>query len=217
MTARRDWVGQRFGRRVVTAVRFDGNTIASCRCDCGRVDDVRANQLYRTTQCASCRAVEHGEARSLGNSTEYEIWMGMNSRCHRPSHKRYHRYGGRGITVCARWRQSFLSFLEDVGRRPSNEHSLDRIDNDGGYEPGNVRWATRKEQARNRRSNRFVDLGGEKVTIAEAAERIGVSPESMRKRLTRTNWDANIVASRIIDLRCREFRRRSYNWFTCAA
>jgi hypothetical protein len=86
----------------------------------------------------------------MSSTPEYFAWAAMLSRCHNPANPRYDDYGGRGITVCDRWRADFAAFLADVGRRPSPAHSLDRIDNDRGYEPGNCRWATAYVQARNR-------------------------------------------------------------------
>lgn len=82
---------------------------------------------------------------------EYFVWSNMKNRCTNKNCDKYEYYGGRGIQVCARWQKSFVAFLEDVGERPSLQHSLDRIDNDGNYEPGNVRWATRFEQMNNQR------------------------------------------------------------------
>jgi len=84
-------------------------------------------------------------------SREYNSWRAMRKRCHYPAHHNYPSYGGRGITVCERWRFSFDNFLEDMGFRPEG-HTLDRIDNDGDYEPGNVRWATAEQQRKNKRS-----------------------------------------------------------------
>lgn len=97
----------------------------------------------------------HGDLRGVYNGghapAEYTCWKNMRRRCTNPAAKDYSRYGGRGITVCDRWQQSYAVFLADVGRRPSPTHSLDRIDNAGHYAPGNVRWATRSEQRRNTR------------------------------------------------------------------
>lgn len=91
---------------------------------------------------------------------EYSSWLNMKSRCYNPNDKRYERYGGRGIMVCQRWRDSFWNYLEDVGRKPSAKHTIDRIDNDGNYEPGNVRWATIREQNANRsNSNPVTGVG----------------------------------------------------------
>ncbi|NBS69841.1 hypothetical protein EBT31_13150 [bacterium] len=93
----------------------------------------------------------------------------MRKRCLSESDSYWHRYGGRGIKVCMQW-SNFWQFLADVGERPSLKHTLDRIDNDGHYEPGNVRWATRKEQANNRATNRMVVINGQRMTLMQAAE-----------------------------------------------
>ncbi len=92
----------------------------------------------------------HGHARRGHTSPEYRSWMAMKVRCYSTKHRMFYRYGGRGIRVCDRWLDSFQAFLEDVGPKPTKEHTLDRLDGDRGYEPDNCRWATRKEQAQNR-------------------------------------------------------------------
>ena len=122
-----------------------------------------------------------------GMTVEYRAWSCMLTRCYQPNFVHYGNYGGRGITVCAEWRASYAAFLAHVGRRPSPEHSLDRIDSRGNYEPGNCRWATRKEQARNTRRNRLVTIAGETLPIAAWAERYGVPRARISARL-RAGW-----------------------------
>jgi hypothetical protein len=110
--------------------------------------------------------------------------MAMIGRCTNPHNKSWEYYGGRGIKVCERWQSSFNDFLADMGPRPTQSHSIDRFpDQNGNYEPTNCRWATKKEQSRNMRRNRLVDLGGEKITLAEACERTGVNYGSAKWRL----------------------------------
>lgn len=121
-------------------------------------------------------------------SVEYRVWRSMIERCYQRTHPKYPRYGGRGITVCKRWRKSFFNFLADVGRRPAPKMTIDRENNDGNYEPGNVRWATAKEQARNRSSNRIVALNGERTSLIVACEKLGLRYGTIKRRLQR-GWD----------------------------
>lgn len=116
------------------------------------------------------------------------IYRNMLARCLDPTNAAYAAYGGRGITVCGRWRDSFENFFADVGRRPSSAHTIDRIDNDRGYEPGNVRWATASEQARNRRSSRRLTIQGTTCCLTEWATRSGVDYRVIRRRLAK-GWD----------------------------
>lgn len=117
-------------------------------------------------KCAGCRQdwrlPRQNEKHGLSKSVEYTTWSRAVNRCHNPKNKVYRYYGARGISVCDLWRKSFLIFLKDMGKRPSNKHSLDRINNDGNYEPGNCRWATVLQQARNRHypiRNSSIDYG----------------------------------------------------------
>ena len=111
-------------------------------------------------------------------------WQAMWERCTRTKHRHWKDYGGRGIKVCERW-ESLENFIADVGRRPSATHSIDRIDNDGNYEPGNVRWATRVEQHRNKRTNHLLTFNGETLPISEWAERTGLGKTTIRQRIHR--------------------------------
>jgi hypothetical protein len=116
---------------------------------------------------------------------EYRAWINMRSRCYTPSSTGYELYGGRGISVCADWNTSFAAFLRDMGHRPSPQHSLDRIDTNGNYEPENCRWATHKTQSRNVRSNRIVLISGRGATLAEAVESSGLPYNTVLYRIRR--------------------------------
>lgn len=183
--------GERHGRLVsvrrISASPNGQSSIWLFCCDCGEeketlVSSVRAG---RTTSCGCVQRERSGSRPKHGMSgtAEYRAWSCMKSRCYNPNLNRYSIYGGRGINVCDRWLNSFDNFLADVGHRPSKDYSLDRIDVNGNYEPSNVRWADRKTQARNKRSNRVVDIAGERMSLAEACERAGVNYKKVQDRL----------------------------------
>lgn len=129
------------------------------------------------------RNFRHGFKRASGASPEYVIWNNMRARCNNPRTPHYERYGGRGIKVCNRWNEDFTAFLSDMGCRPSSRHSIERKDNSGDYEPGNCRWATAQEQARNRRSSKIIEVGGVSQTLSEWAEACGISIATIHARL----------------------------------
>lgn len=183
-------IGQRFTRLVV--IERDESQrprrMFMCRCDCGALLSVRPENLHnqRNKSCGCLskdltreRFTVHGHARDRHAATrflppEYVAWCNMLARCGNPKHRVFHHYGGRGIRVCEAWRASFEQFLRDVGLRPSPKHSIDRINNDGHYEPGNIRWATQSEQMRNTR----------RAHAAKASPSVGLTKASTMRRGT---------------------------------
>ena len=173
-----DPTGRRYDRlfvvRRVTNQPSSGNARFLCKCDCGNETIVTGAALRAGhTRSCGCRFVDFGGNHTHGGTgtTEHDIWRCMLQRCGSPRHKDY---AGRGISVCDRW-QDFANFRDDMGPRPSADHSIERVENDGNYEPGNCRWATAKQQGRNKRNNILVEYSGRTMCLAEAAEIAGVN------------------------------------------
>ena len=163
-----DITRKRFGRLLVLARGPNRGKRAAwrVRCDCGAISLVTGCNL-RSGNTQSCGCLQ-AELASAANGTHFEsrpptpefaTWISMRKRCYVSTSKDYRHYGGRGIIVCERWRKSYLSFLSDVGRRPSSNHSIDRINNDGNYEPKNCRWATRSQQNFNQKRHLLGNSG----------------------------------------------------------
>ena len=123
----------------------------------------------------------------MTKTPEYNSWRGMKNRCFNPNYQHYSHYGSRGITVCDRWKNSFQNFLADMGSRPTAKHSLDRIDNDGDYCPGNCRWATKAEQENNKRNNRLITIGCVTLNIAQWTKEMGFGETIIFMRL-KSGW-----------------------------
>lgn len=126
-------------------------------------------------------------------SKEYRAWVNMIARCENESRELFHRYGGRGITVCARWRSIFEAFLEDIGPAPKASAQLDREDNDGNYEPSNCRWVTPKQNANNRSSNRVIAFDGLEMTLSEWADHVGIHKNTLIKRLSKWSLEKSLT------------------------
>lgn len=196
----KDLTGQKFGRLTVVdyAGSVKGVAYWKCLCDCGVVRErIQSRHLCSgTTKSCGCLGREvllkvhtvHG----MYHLPENKVWNSMKQRCLNPRCHAYEDYGGRGITVCRRWIDSFADFYADVGPRPSAQHSLDRIDNDGNYEPGNVRWSTMSQQNRNMRSNKIVTHNGASMLSADWARRCGVTTTVFCRWMKRYGSDVAI-------------------------
>ena len=169
--------------------------------DCGTPFPVKAFRLahgrgkYCSRPCRNRGISSHRESTNGVRSPEYMAWTSMKTRCLNPADRHYPNYGGRGITICGAWQRSFKSFLTDVGRRPSPNHSLDRYpDNNGNYEPGNVRWATALEQSHNRRTNRLVTFRGTTQCVNQWARETGIPSTTLLRRLSRWSVEQSLTA-----------------------
>lgn len=183
----------RFGRLTVIGegepVAWRDRTFrrAKCLCDCGEIRSVQIPKLKsgQTVSCG-CYAAERAsrENRTHGRSRtpEYTSWRSMIQRCENPKATDYEIYGGRGVKICDRWRNSFEAFLADMGPRPAG-NTLDRIDHTGDYEPSNCRWATAKAQTANRSNMNSHEIDGELLNLSEAEKRFGVTRKTLRQRI----------------------------------
>lgn len=195
-----DLTGKQFGRWTVIsfAEKRGKHPYWLCECLCGNQGVIAATNLTRgLSRSCGCLNSEvtatknranaiHGQSGNGSNgkraTAEYEAWSKMLRRCRNDFDRSYANYGGRGISVCERW-LSFENFYADMGPRPSKQHSLDRVDNDGNYEPDNCRWTTRDVQGRNRRTSVVLTLAGEAMTVTEWAERLNLSRYTIFSRL----------------------------------
>lgn len=195
-----DLTGQRFGRLLVLGEaprrRYGKNPTLlrffHCVCDCGSRKPFSMNALRRgaTTSCGCLGLSKRTKAvtrHGLTNSPEHRAWIQMRSRCNNPDHPGYKNYGERGVVVCEHWsgRNGFLNFLADMGPRPSGKHSIDRIGNNGNYEPSNCRWATIEEQSRNRRPNIWLEIDGVSMVLTDWANQSGLATRTLKERLTK--------------------------------
>lgn len=207
--------GMRFGRLVVDSISHkdgDGRIHWNVSCDCGNTKTINGKSLRRgLTKSCGCLNKEvvksimtkHG----LSDTQIYQVWLAMKNRCYNEKVEGYDRYGGRGIKVCGRWLggSGFQNFMSDMGERPDGM-TIERIDNDKDYSPDNCRWATMKEQCRNKRSNRWLEHNGEKRLISEWASHIGIGLSTLVGRLER-GWSIK----RALETPTNKNKRGEYN------
>lgn len=186
-----DLTGQKFGRLIV--IEFSSkdsrsNTYWLCRCDCGIAKIVYGGNLKNGhTKSCGCLHIKHGHNTRKKRSKTYGSWDHMIQRCTNTNEADYHNYGGRGITVCDRWKK-FANFLEDMGNPPTHKHSIDRINNNKGYYKSNCRWATSKQQTRNTRRNHVISYSGKTQCITDWAKDLNMSLETLTARINRYGW-----------------------------
>jgi hypothetical protein len=153
------------------------------------------NHRNRRPQGFALMYERHGHTRRMARSSEHYAWTNMVQRCTNPNRQDFTSYGGRGISVCDKWRDSFEAFFADMGERPSPQHSIDRFpNNDGNYEPGNVRWATKHQQMQNTRATRLITFNGETMGLNAWAKKLGLNKESLRTRLN--NWPLELAMTK---------------------
>lgn len=190
-----DITGQRFARVYVRGLHEikDQRAYWDCLCDCGITFISRSDPLKsgRTKSCgcfSADRVRTHGQSRLNGKKTsEFRTWQSLLQRCQNPNDRRFADYGGRGITVCERWLK-FENFIADMGHRPTREHSIDRRDNDGNYEPRNCRWATRIEQANNRSRTPLIAFEKQVKPLAEWARIYNLKSNVVWNRIFKLKW-----------------------------
>jgi len=189
-------IGQTFGR--LTVIKRGNNNKYNrstwlCQCNCGIIKIINSNSLIigRTKSCGCLHKegnrLKHGHDIKGKVSTTYSAWVGMKGRCLNVNNRAYKDYGGRGITVCKRWLK-FENFLKDMGESPGKGYSLDRIENNKGYYPKNCRWATHKEQCRNRRNNHTINYSGRTRCLMDWAKELNIAYDLLRARIYKYMW-----------------------------
>ncbi|HQV54297.1 MAG TPA: hypothetical protein PLX17_02230 [Chitinophagaceae bacterium] len=192
-----NFVGQRFSKLIILELLpfQKGEEVKfKCLCDCGKVKDIFARNIKRgLTKSCGCGIGEmaklihthHGNHTLTFTTSEYNAWCNMKARCGRPNHPQYPDYGARGIFVCDRWISSFENFILDMGDKPSEKHTLERVDNDKEYSPENCKWDTRPNQNRNRRSNVYIEYNGLNLCIQDWAILLNTKFMNIKNALVR--------------------------------
>lgn len=191
-----DLTGKKIGRLTVVSFSHFKETgtrsrqyFWNCVCECGKNVKVDGCCLRRaSTVSCGCYGRERSTSHGMSDHPLYQVWHGIKQRCTNPNSECFKDYGARGITMCSRWMNSFAAFYADMGDRPTPAHTIERIQNSKGYEPGNCKWATRAEQNENTRQTKLITFNGITLSRGKWARRIGVHGRTLRSRLDRLGW-----------------------------
>lgn len=193
-------VGLKFGKLTVLSELKErnphGKVLFHCKCDCGNEVNVIGSKLKNgwSKSCSCLQKETVSERSKIDNKKHgyhktsiYNTYYAMISRCYNENNESYNNYGGRGIKVCDRWLNSFENFLSDMGEKPTNNHSIDRINVNGNYEPSNCRWADKFQQENNKTTNVFIEYKSKKYTISELAKLLNINYHTLRNRTVKKN------------------------------
>jgi len=200
-----DLTDDRFGRLLVigSGARRNGRKTWVCRCDCGSTKEIPAAYLRHggVQSCGCLRAESNAvtatarrDANAKRRNPLYWRWGDMIQRCENPNNPSWKNYGHRGIAVCDRWRGSFAAFIADMGSPPTTKHTIERINNDGGYSQDNCKWALRREQSRNQRRTILIEIDGKTMSAKDWASTTGISYQ----RITRAFRKNGILAAKAV-------------------
>lgn len=200
-------VGAKFGRLEISEI---SGQRARCTCSCGETKTVLKRHLLSgaTTSCGCAHremVADLNKKHGATGTLTWRRWRSMINRCYMKNSKSFRDYGGRGIAVCDAWRESFVAFLDDMGECPSGDLTLDRIDPNGNYEPGNCRWATRVQQNRNSSRNRMLSYAGQTMCVSEWAEQLGLNYRTIMTRLSK-GWSTERTLGTAVDAKSRNNR-----------
>lgn len=195
MARAKEMKNKRFGRLLVVSRHgrdSRNNATWNCLCDCGNTTIVNTADLNKHRKSCGCFARERmaalNKTHGLSHTRAFRSWTKAKQRCFDPKHVAFHKYGGAGITMCDKWKNSFADFYSDMGEPPTPRHSLDRIENTKGYEPGNCRWASKKQQSDNSQWPRLITFRGETKNLSEWARSLGMDINSVRTRIKILGW-----------------------------
>jgi len=182
---RKDYSNIKFGNLLVLKMIENSNKCL-CICDCGVLKEIHTSNLvngYTKTCGCSKRNISYTKTHGLTKTKEYRTWKGIKNRCYNKNIKDYTNYGLRGISMCESWKSSFENFLSDMGKAPTPNHSIDRIDNNGNYEPSNCKWSTKIEQNNNKRTNTLIQTDWGIMTINQLSRKTGINRNTISKKI----------------------------------